>query len=1142
MLATTFTVNTAVDELDFSTTDGDISIRDAIAAAVSGDTIDFDASTMNGATITLDAVKGQVLIDGESLTIDARMLPNGITIDANDPTPGHTGQGIRVFNITDPTGGANLPVTLIGLTLTGGDVGGQGGAIRSEARLVLLDCTIVENEADFGGAIYIQVPGGATSREVLRIEDSVIHDNHASNGFGGAGVVIISGGPEAPTSDTAVITGTIISDNKALTSGNGGGLYVELHGATLTISESTLLLNEAINGNGAGIFARLNDGATLRVVGSEIDENIASLGAGSYVELNDESTLRVETTTFYDNRATGHGGGIHATVSESTLEVIGSEFRQNNSGNDGGGIFAHSLNAFNASTVTIDQSHFEANTGNHGGGLYVGASSASVGIDESSFVDNDAGVLGGGIYAFLNDDATVEIVKSSISRNEAITGGGGVHGQINSDADATLEIRESQITGNIAEDGGGVRVDMPGFDHDEASGAVFMMERSVVEGNRATNRGGGILTAIGSGGQATIKDSVITGNDAGIALIGGAGDIRNAGGGMYAFLWAGLATPMLTIAGSEFSNNKAGQHGGGLALCTKRELTSTAFAHLSVYNTTFSGNQALYATQYDGPSKGGGVYLAIYRAGLQRLDARFHNVTITNNVADQGAGVWTYNPDPSSTSRNDVRLTNSIISGNKKHNGLDSNLYGSFNIPATVVNIIGSGNTTWTDNGQVQQLSTNNIFTDDPKLAPLAHNGGPTRTHALKPGSPAIDVGSNLAAVIPFTSMPLETDQRGAGFPRRFDVVGVAPDGGEPVVDIGAYEVDCIIVSTTADEFDTNYTYGDLSLREAVNLANLAGVPRKICLPAAQAVYQLTLVAGDLDITGNVTIIGDGPGLSVINGSSSPAGRILDVAASAVLIISRLTLEFGHGTSNSDQRDGGAIRVQDGGQLHMDNSAIVGSETGGWGVGGAIYFDSTASGSIESSVITVNYGEQRTGGLYLEDAGPGGGTVTIKSTIIANNSDDEGMGYHDIYVGANRTLDSLGNNRFTSAMQGPGFQLELTDYVGAVDYVVTSVADTYDGSASPLNMSLRDAIHQANITPNKQVIWLPAWEFRLTLGGTDAGGPPNVAIGDLDVTDTLDILGMDLASTKVDASGIPEAAFEQIGALMLTLEKVTVIN
>ena len=59
----------------------------------------------------------------------------------------------------------------------------------------------------------------------------------------------------------------------------------------------------------------------------------------------------------------------------------------------------------------------------------------------------------------------------------------------------------------------------------------------------------------------------------------------------------------------------------------------------------------------------------------------------------------------------------------------------------------------------------------DPELAPLAANGGPTRTHALSATSPAIDRGTDTWE--PF-------DQRGRGFPRK---IGAA-------VDIGAYERD----------------------------------------------------------------------------------------------------------------------------------------------------------------------------------------------------------------------------------------------------------------------------------------------------------------------------------------------------------------
>jgi hypothetical protein len=59
----------------------------------------------------------------------------------------------------------------------------------------------------------------------------------------------------------------------------------------------------------------------------------------------------------------------------------------------------------------------------------------------------------------------------------------------------------------------------------------------------------------------------------------------------------------------------------------------------------------------------------------------------------------------------------------------------------------------------------------DPLLGPLQDNGGPTKTMALLPGSPAIDAGDNTDAS--------DWDQRGPGFPRIVN----------GIIDIGAYEV-----------------------------------------------------------------------------------------------------------------------------------------------------------------------------------------------------------------------------------------------------------------------------------------------------------------------------------------------------------------
>jgi hypothetical protein len=73
----------------------------------------------------------------------------------------------------------------------------------------------------------------------------------------------------------------------------------------------------------------------------------------------------------------------------------------------------------------------------------------------------------------------------------------------------------------------------------------------------------------------------------------------------------------------------------------------------------------------------------------------------------------------------------------------------------------------------------NDQIGSNPDLGPLQDNGGPTFTHALLPGSPAIDVipnGTNDCGV------SLTVDQRGGGRPFPFD----------SNCDVGAFEAGII--------------------------------------------------------------------------------------------------------------------------------------------------------------------------------------------------------------------------------------------------------------------------------------------------------------------------------------------------------------
>src|SRR5262249_26544790 len=112
------------------------SLRQALADANDGDTINFSIS----GTITLAtgflAVNADVIIDGPGANI--------LAVDGN-----HSGGEAGVFYIT-----SGKIVTISGLTITNGS-GRAGGAIQNQhATLTISNCTLSNNSAGNGGAIW----------------------------------------------------------------------------------------------------------------------------------------------------------------------------------------------------------------------------------------------------------------------------------------------------------------------------------------------------------------------------------------------------------------------------------------------------------------------------------------------------------------------------------------------------------------------------------------------------------------------------------------------------------------------------------------------------------------------------------------------------------------------------------------------------------------------------------------------------------------------------------------------------------------------------------------------------------------------------------------------------------------------------
>ncbi|HEX5709558.1 MAG TPA: choice-of-anchor Q domain-containing protein [Pyrinomonadaceae bacterium] len=247
---------------------------------------------------------------------------------------------------------------------------------------------------------------------------------------------------------------------------------------------------------------------------------------------------------------------------------------------------------------------------------------------------------------------------------------------------------------------------------------------------------------------------------------------------------------------------------------------------LELYNSTVSGNAARH---------GGGIHHDS-ASGVVRLV----NSTVTNNRADLGEGGGIAAVAGTTT------LHNSIVAGNFAGLAVGpltpNDVHGALD-PESASNLFGVGGAGGLTNGAQGNL----VGVADAGLEPLAFNGGPTRTHALRPGSPALDRGSNALAVDRDGAAFL-TDQRGHAR------TGDAADAGATAdVDIGAFEAHPMIedvADKTLDEDGTlafAFEVGDAALGLAsVNAAssNTALVPEDsehLSVAGAGATRTLTL-------------------------------------------------------------------------------------------------------------------------------------------------------------------------------------------------------------------------------------------------------------------------------------------------------------
>jgi hypothetical protein len=531
----------------------------------------------------------------------------------------------------------------------------------------------------------------------------------------------------------------------------------------------------------------------------------------------------------------GSGGGLNVDIyggSTVTLERSTISFNQSNTAIFGGG--GAFIGFKDHGHLIVSETEFKENHSLSGGGLFIENPDFSLGVvssalidKKSSFTQNTATEKGAALYVDMAVDDTVVIKDSNFDSNEVSAGYLNDHGggalyvnMLGQGSDFLIE--DSAITQNKALNGGGVFAKVQSGGGSVAS--TFMMRRTRVEMNDANDRGGGLFTFASDRTTMSIEQSTISGNSSGVSLPLSSFDVPlpYSGGGIYAsrYSYDGASVPpsRLNIGGTTIDNNMAGERGGGIAVRSIRGSTlplgSEPGSQLGISNSTVSGNTAGQEASTIDSGEGGGVFIAVNSDTnpyeREAITADIRNVTISKNVADVGAGVFSLTSN-NPLSRTNVKLKNTIVSGNNKHgiSGEASNFLGSINRNQAEFNLISDTTKSNTDDNRffdhvthsalLQNITTtsgatpfgpgnrNNNGTNNPGLTPLSDFGGPTRVHEILSGSAAIDRGSNSLAVMPFTSTALEYDQRGEAFIRKLD--GDGAGGPNPnVVDIGAVE------------------------------------------------------------------------------------------------------------------------------------------------------------------------------------------------------------------------------------------------------------------------------------------------------------------------------------------------------------------
>lgn len=523
---------------------------------------------------------------------------------------------------------------------------------------------------------------------------------------------------------------------------------IPLHAATITVTNT----NDGGPGSLRQALAIANDGDTIAfAVAGSIVLTSGELLVNKSVTISGPRGTDVVVNGSANSRVFHIAPGQRVLITGLTIT---NGVASGNPPNDfGGGIYN------DHAALVLNNCAISNNLAGFGGGIYNDGfeGTATLAISNTAIYHNNATYSGGSIYndADSSGYALLTISSSTVSGNSA-RAGGGIYNDGFDLGDAVLAVKSSKFSGNSAVFGGCI------FNESSLSNGSLTLDTITFSGNLAQEAGGCIYNDMLDGyGIQTLNNSSLSGNSAGTG-----------GGSIYSD-----HAISFTVSYCAISGNSAQNWGGGIY----NDGSQSGSAWMRINSSTLNGNSA---------GTGGGIFNDGEQGGDTHL--RISNSTISENMAGYGGGLANNGSYGFYVS---VQISSTTFGSNSATQA-GGNIYnvgqtGQDTVIVTLTNTILKsgplGGNIFDDSHTVLSLGYN-LGDDDcggfligpgdkadtePMLGPLQKNGGPTLTHALLAGSPAINAGD------PNFTPPPSYDQRGPGFNRVVN--------GR--IDIGSFEV-----------------------------------------------------------------------------------------------------------------------------------------------------------------------------------------------------------------------------------------------------------------------------------------------------------------------------------------------------------------